>query len=176
MPLATQLQAAKEKLMNGKAIEAKYRMIDGKLNVESYGMYTPLQYKGNKWYVGGFSDRADPVSNIPIGFEKAEQAVWVANLTNRLIALETGKHSVNRPFSAANYLNNATLRVGDSPSLFEWFKDKRAVDGGRFKSTSTLREYGGDTFQTNIGAYANYLNGLTHANGESIWSTKGQIR
>ncbi len=180
LPLAQELQEARRNLMEGKAIEAHYKLVNGKLAVESYGMYTPLQYKDGKWFIGGFSDRRDKVSNYSQWFDNAAQAVWVANLTNRLIALETGRHEITsdedrdtKPFNAESVpWNGSWLQISSGK---RYKPDTDAVDGWYFTKSSTLREFGGDAFQTNIASYARYLNGFTNKNGKSIWAKDGQI-
>ncbi len=180
LPLAQELQEARRNLMEGKAIEAHYKLVNGKLAVESYGMYTPLQYKDGKWFIGWFSDRRDAVPNYSQWFDTAAQAVWVANLTNRLIALETGRHDIDpektdsQPFNAESVpWNGSWLQISSGK---RYKPDTDAVDGGYLTKSSTLREFGGDAFQNNIAAYARYLNGLTNKNnGKSIWSKDAKI-
>lgn len=168
LPLAKTLHAAKMKLAKN-SIDVKFETDKATwvLLLHSVEMLTPIMFVNGGWYVG-WESSGNGTDRFPTRFENAENALWVAHLTNRLIHIYTGKYSsINKPFSASGEYRD--LMVGGSGTLLQRFTDTEAIDSW------TAKSLGWKEFSRNIVGYANYLNGIHNKNGESIWNEKGKV-
>jgi hypothetical protein len=141
-----------------------------------------------KWQVAGFNDAL---------FTSPEHAIRVASLT----AFFTNHFKGRVPNGSATpwMISGGDLTFGDNnkawwlngrlrktgwwtlssiTAMIPW-SSTEALDGDDWKyvwfTGSTMKDMWGDLFESQIGAYATYLNNLKNNNGKSIWTPEGTI-
>lgn len=150
--------------------EARFVVDNNKLYLQSCGQRSLITVSTSDYYMDSYR----------VGFQDAESAIRLANLTNFIKAnfADRATTNVEKPWFIANdgdltfdpKTSWDALKKGD----FIGFAFNTTVVDGEDRFKSTFKRLGGTVLESQKGAYADYLNFLKNDNNESLWVMKNE--